>query len=263
MRIAIGTVVLGLLSIPVPAFGATIFDFDRPPDSSGCNAPVDAAKCAEFLDLLQTGSLGHGEFAIPVFTTEDGIRMDVFQEVAAGFEWQSGVLASLGNIPFSEPLLAEFSAPLKSVQIDLKVLPESQAAIDWIEPAVFLEGFDGNGQLLTRIEAPAIVGLYSTLRIDAPAGQAFRTIRFAGGGLGRIPEVGFDDPFQIPNNSAADNLVVERVIPEPTGFVTFSAGLVSLLWTVRRRGRAVPPPAPRADWWRRQASNLRTASLSR
>ena len=251
MRIAIGTAVLALLSIPVPAFGATIFDFDRPPDSSGCNPPVDAAKCAEFLDLLQTGSLGHGEFVIPVFTTVDGIRMDVFQEIPAGFEWQSGVLASLGNIPFSDPLLAEFSAPLRSVQIDLKVLPESQAAIDWIEPVVFLEGFDGNGQLLTRIESPAIVGLYSTLRMTAPAGQAFRTIRFAGGGLGTIPEYGFDEPFQIPNNSAADNLVVEKVIPEPTGFATFGAGLLAILWTVRRRARTAPR-APRTDWWRRR-----------
>jgi hypothetical protein len=254
MRKAIAAVVLWLVS--PPAFAATIFDFDDFPDSSRCNPPVDAPTCQQFLQLIQSGNLGNEENRIPVFTTVDGVRIDVFQAVPAGFEWQNGVLASLGNIPSSTALSIGFSKPLESAKIDLKVLSMSQGDVDFVEdPTVFLEGYDASGALLARVEATAVVDVYSTLSITAPSGRAFRSIRFAGGGRARIPEWFGDDVVDVENNSAADNLEVQPV-PEPSGAAVFAAGLGAILWIVRRRGAPRPAPARSRDreWWKARAS---------
>jgi hypothetical protein len=238
MRNAIGGVALWLLAAPAFASPTVLFDFDTYPDSSRCNPPVDAPTCKNFLDLIISGNLGNPENRIPVFTTVDGLRMEVFQQQPAGFEWQNGVLASLGDIPFSTPISIRFSKPAASAQIDLAALSHGTGPVQFLDdPVLFLEGYDDAGALVARVEATVAVDTPATLSISARPGHAFRTIQFAGGGPALVPE--FDDGvFDVPNNSAADDLEVAPV-PEPSGMEVFAVGLAAVLWFTRR------PRAPR------------------
>jgi hypothetical protein len=239
MRNALGAVALWIIASPAFAAPTVLFDFDAYPDSSRCNPPVDAPTCQHFLELMISGNLGNDENLIPVFTTVGGVRMDVFQQVPAGYEWQNGVLASLGDIPFSTPISVRFSTLVTSAQIDLAALSQSQGPVQFLhDPVLFLEGYDDRGALVARVEAAVAVDTRATLSIAARPGHAFRTIQFAGGGPAVVPEWFGDDVVDVLNNSAADNLEVAPV-PEPSGAAVFAAGLAAVLWFTRR------PRAPR------------------
>jgi hypothetical protein len=232
MRIAF--CLAALLSWPESALASTTFDFDDYPDSSGCHAPVALITCQEYLDLVRIGMLGHGEFAIPVFTTVDGIRLDLSTVGDSGFGWDAGVIASQGNFLYSAPFVAQFSFPLSSAQIDIRVLQHSQTTIEWIEPVLRLEAFDAQGTMIASHAEPAIVDQYATLSVSAPSGLSIRTIRFSGGGLGKMPEEG-EEPIDILNNCEADNLEVERTVPEPGAATLLLVGAASLRAARRHR----------------------------
>jgi hypothetical protein len=219
------------LAFAAPAAASpVVFAFDEYPDSSGCNAPVDAVVCSQYVDLIQTGDLNFASHTV------DGLRLELSVESGAFF-WCPGVdcgehLGGPGNYPFSDPLVGRFSRGLRTVQIDIAPVRGSESGANWIDPYVYLEGYDASGALVGRVEAPAVPELFTTLVLSIPSGKPIREIRWAATGLGQIDTEG-PDPFIIPNVSSSDNLIVSPV-PEPTSAWLFLAGFLAMRGAMRR-----------------------------
>jgi hypothetical protein len=237
VRISLAVLMLAL--VPTAAGSVTLFDFDDYPDSSGCKPPIDEPTCASFLDQLQTGSLG-GENGVDAFTTVDGLRMDLTTEFRAGFDWKDGVISSTGNFYYGSPLIARFSRSIRTVEVDLKPLSVTQIGIDWVSPAVYVEGYDVDDHLVVRVEAPAVADVWTTLFLAAPRGRSLRSVRLATAGLALVPEDGILEPTEIGNAVAADNLRVE-VVPEPSAALQLAVAMATLtILRLQRRSKRRP-----------------------
>jgi hypothetical protein len=230
---------------------AVTFDFDYLPDSAGCSQPVPSpasgsdwaaayANCDPgWVGDLQGGVLTAHEQTIDGLTltlTAQGSSLDwdaVATTASDGLPFPgAGGTISCGNDPECHAYLADFSKPLRAVEVDLLgALNRSGAGDDHPDALLlYLEAYGSPGALgapLGRVEVGGALAP-QTLAFAVQGGPSIRSITF---GVATLDTGECDGPCE--NLGVADNLVA-KPIPEPWAALVFVAGLAVLASWHRR-----------------------------
>lgn len=230
---------------------AVTFDFDFLPDSAGCSQPVLSpasgsdwaaayANCDPgWVDDSSGGVLTRHQQTIDALTltlTAQGSPIDWDGEATTAGDGlpfpEAGGTISCGNDPECHAYLADFSKPLRAVEVDLLgALNRSGAGNDRPDALLlYLEAYGSPGALgapLGRVEVGGALAP-QTLAFVVQGGPPIRSIRF---GVNSVDTGECDGPCE--NLGVADNLVA-KPIPEPWAALVFVAGLAVLALRNRR-----------------------------
>ena len=242
------SILAAVLSGPVSGAKAlTVFTFeDFPPSPSifadpdeinttlyGCNGKTFCTN-QEVLDVHDNG-IGF------LSTTRDGIegvfsRPPITFPFAGGigiFEGENGL--NPGDVEGSgdyAPYVADFSRPMRFGQVSVGLNPENE-----LGDHSFLEIWSEPGATGTLLGRTQLMEPSPPLSLNAPAGTAFRSMRFG---------IGFDVPgcesgcldFEGGGEQGVASHIGVEPIPEPSGAVLFSTALLIAGVATRRRMRA-------------------------
>jgi len=234
--------------------GAVRFDFDYLPDSAGCSQSVRSPGSGSdwsaahshcdpgWVGDLEGGVLTSYEQTIDTLTltlTAQGRSLDwdaVATTASDGLPFpEAGGTISCGNNPECLAYLADFSRPLRSVEVDLLGALNRSGEGDQHPSAslLYLEAYGGPGaagDLLGRVEVQGALAP-ETLAFAIQGGAPIRSVAF---GVSTQDTGECFGPCE--NLGVADNLVATP-IPEPSACLLFAGGLVLLAVQLRHRGR--------------------------
>jgi hypothetical protein len=236
--------------------GAVTFDFDYLPNSAGCSQAVlspasDAdwaaaySHCdADWVGDLEGGVLTAHEQMIDGLTltlTAQGTPLDwdgVATTASDGLPFpDAGGTISCGDTPDCRAYLADFSKPLRAIQVDLLGALNRGGPGDPrpVPSLLYLEAYGSPGAagaLLGRVEVEGTLAP-ETLAFAVEGGSPIRSVAFGASTLDNGECFG---PCE--NLGVADNLVATP-IPEPSAALLLLAGLV-VLAAHRQRSTAWP-----------------------
>lgn len=213
------------LALPPSGATAVTFDFEYFPDSAGCSEPTAVSDGPyENCDPDWVADWEAGVHTEHVHTV-GGLTLTLTAEFV-DWGW-IGPVINCGNTPDCTPYVADFSAVLLAVQVDLLGAQNTcGCGEEFPDPLTFyLRAYSGpsaTGALLGEVVVDASLGP-ATLALDAPPGSPIASIAF-GAATADNGECGGD----CVNLGIADNLIATPV-PEPATAALVALGLSALV----------------------------------